>query len=456
MDLGADDETADFPVVYASAKQGLAGLEPDLTKMSDISPLFEAIVKYIPQPSGDDGKPLQMLVTSIGSDTFKGRIATGRVHNGQLKNGQEITHINRLGQMKKYRLVSLMTFQGLDRVETDTAFAGDIVAVAGIPDITIGETIADAEDPRVLPLIDIEEPTVKIAILINDSPFAGREGKYCTSRQVRERIYKELETDMALRVRDLDTTAWEISGRGELHLAIFIERMLREGYEFQVSRPQVINKVVDGVNLTPFEQASISVPDDLVGIVMQRLGERKGALQNMHSRDGVTSMEFLIPTRGLFGYRSDFLTDTRGLGIMNSIFAKYDRDPGNWSERDRGSLVAHESGTSNLYGLLNVQDRGTMFIGPAIEVYKGQVVGQNSRPEDISVNVCKTKQLSNMRSKGEGSAEHFKTPKTMDLEDALEYIGDDELVEVTPKNIRIRKMILDKADAKRKAIAVGG
>lgn len=454
MELGADDETADFPIIYASAKSGLAGLTADLKQMTDISPLFDAIVKYIPAPHGDPDKPLQMMVTTISSDAFKGRIATGRVHNGKLTAAQEIMYINREGAMKKYRLSSLMTFDGLNRVEVGEVLAGDIASIAGIPDVTIGETIADVNDPQALPLLDIEESTVKMTFRINDSPFAGKEGKYCTSRQVRDRLYKELETDMALSVKDLGGNTWEVCGRGELHLAIIIERLRRDGYELQVSRPEVINKKIDGVEMTPYEQVSISVPDDLAGIVIQKLGSRQGLLQHMKSHNNTTSLEFIIPTKGLFGYRSEFITDTRGLGIMNSIFYKYQPDTGNWHEREQGSLVVHESGMSNMYGLINVQDRGVLFIGPAVPVYKGQVVGQNSRPEDIHINVCKTKQLSNMRSKGDGSDVHFKTPRTMDLEDALEYIGDDELVEVTPKNIRIRKMVLDKVAERRKAMGV--
>lgn len=454
LELGADDTTADFPVVYTSAKTGLAGFEPDINKMHDISPVFEAIIKYIPIPSGDPAKPLQMLVTSITADTFKGRIAIGRVFNGSIKAGQEIMHINRAGIQKKYKLSSVMTFVGLGRIDVAEVPAGDIVAITGIPGVFIGETIADIDNPQALPLLDIEESTVKMTFKINDSPLAGKEGKFCTSKQIQERLNKELETDMALKVEDAGNNSWVVSGRGELHLAILIERLRREGYELQVSRPQVINKIVEGVNLTPYEQLSISVPDEFAGIVIQRLGPRQGLMQQIHSHNGSTFLEFVIPTRGLFGYRSEFLTDTKGLGIINSTFYKYQPDPGNWIEREQGSLVAHESGVSNMYGLLNVQDRGTLFIGPAVAVYKGQVVGQNARPEDISVNVCKTKQLSNMRSKGEGSAEHFKTPKVMRLEDALEYIGGDELVEVTPQNIRIRKMVLDKAQERRKSMGL--
>lgn len=451
VDLGASDEAADFPVIYASAKNGKAGLTPDLDSMTDITPIFETVLKFVPAPTGDPVAPLQMLITTISGDNFKGRIATGRVYNGTIKTGQDIMHINREGKMDKCRVMALMTFFGLERIEAKEAVAGDIVAVAGIPEVNIGETIADINNPVALPLLTIEEPTVKMTFSVNNSPFAGKEGEFTTSRQIRERLFKELETDMALKVEDGTEGNWIVSGRGELHLAILIERLRREGYEFQVSRPQVIIKEVDGKKMTPYEQVFIEVPEDYSGAVIQKLGSRHGELREMRTENNITFLEFIIPTRGLFGYRTEFLTDTKGLGIINTIFYQYLPDPANWRERDQGSLVAHETGTSNLYGLLNVQDRGVMFIGPGVQVYKGQVVGQNSRSEDIRVNVCKEKQLSNMRSKGDGVSEHFNAPKTMDLEEALEYIGDDELVEITPKSIRIRKVILDESEAKRKA-----
>jgi GTP-binding protein len=449
LELGAGDHSLDFPVIYASGRDGLAGPEADLTKMTDITPLFDAIVQHIPSPIADTQKPLQMLVTSIAADNFKGRLAIGRIYNGTIKAGQEITHINRQGESKKYRLTSLMTFAGLGKIEATDAQAGDIVAIAGIPEVTIGETIADAENPSALPLINIEEPTIKMTFMVNDSPFAGKEGQFCTSRQLKERLFKELETDVALRAEETDSTHWMVSGRGELHLAILIERMRREGYEFSVSRPQVILKEIDGKKMTPYERIFIETPEQYQGSVMQKLGSRKGEVKEMRSHNGIAFLEFIIPTKGLFGYRSEFLTDTKGLGIMNTSFFQYMPDPGNWKERDRGSLVASESGTTNFYGLINVQDRGVLFLDHGIEIYEGQVVGQNSRSEDIRVNVCKTKQLSNMRSKGKRSDEHFNTPKKMGLEDALEYIGDDELVEVTPKNVRIRKLYLTEIAAKQ-------
>jgi len=446
LELGADDETAEFPVIYASSKLGKAGIQSDLGKMTDIIPIFEAIEKYIPVPKFDSQATLQMLVTTTTYDNFKGRIAIGRLQNGTLKAGQEIAHINRLGEIKKCRLTSLMNFSGLERVEVDEVEAGDLVALSGIPDINIGETIADVNNPIALPLLKIDEPTVKMNFSINSSPFAGKEGQFSTSRQIRERLYKELETDMALRVEDSQTGEWIVSGRGELHLAILIERMRREGYEFQVSRPQVIEKEIDGQKMEPWELIFIDVPEQYAGIIIQKLGNSQGQLLKMKTEDGITNLEFAIPTAGLFGFRSGFLTDTRGLGIMNTLFDDYRPKSEKKIERNHGSLVAHEPGTTCLYGLLIAQGRGILFYGPGEKVYKGEVVGQNSRTQDMRVNVCKEKKLSNMRSRGEGTAEHFNAPQTMDLEDALEYIGDDELVEVTPKNIRIRKMILDETE----------
>lgn len=450
IELGADDDTADFPIIYASGKEGKAGLETDLSTMTDISPVFDAILKYVPKPSGDPAKPLQILMTTLSRDDYKGRIATGRVYNGTVKAGQEVTHISRDGVQKKYRLTSLMTFKGLERVDATEVTAGDIIAISGIPDITIGETIASVDEPTALPLLAIEEPTVRMIFRVNDSPMAGKEGVFKTSRQINERLYKELETDTALRVEDTPDGKWMVSGRGELHLAIFIERLRREGYEFQVGRPQVIIKEIDGKKMAPFERIFIETPQDYSGIVMQKMGLRKAMLEDMTTdENNIVYMQFIIPTSAFFGYRSEFITDTRGLGIINTTFYKYDVDSGEPMKREHGSLVVHETGVSNLYGLLNAQERGTLFIGSAVPVYKGQVIGENSRSEDMSVNVCKAKQLSNMRSKGDGKADHFDAPRVMTLEDALEYIADDELVEVTPKSVRMRKIILDEVEAKR-------
>ena len=443
IDLGADEESAYFPTVYASGKQGKAGLEPDLSTMTDLTPIFEAIMREIPEPGGDPEKPLQMLVTSISGDNFKGRMATGRIYNGRLNASQEITHINRQGEMKKYRITSLMGFEGLDKADIKTAQAGDIVSISGIPDVTIGETIADTTSPVALPLLDIEEPTIQMRFLVNDSPVAGKEGEFKTTRQIRDRLFKELETDVALRVEDGPNNDWIVSGRGELHLAILIERMRREGYEFQVARPQVITREENGVKMAPTERLFIECPEEFSGTVIQKLGQRHAKLINMKNESGLVDLEYTIPTRELFGFRSQFITDTKGLGLMNTIFDSYQPDSGIGYSRELGSLVCHETGSTKLYGLINIQDRGTLFIGVGANVYKGQVVGQNSRPGDMSVNVCREKQLTNIRSKGEGVSEHLNVPKHMGLEEALEYITDDELVEVTPKGVRIRKVDLN-------------
>ena len=440
VELGADEEASFFPIIYASAKNGKAGKEADLSAMTDITPIFDEILKEIPAPTGDPEKPLQMLITTLASDNYKGRIATGRIYNGKINTSNDVMHINRTGEMKKYHLTSLQSFIGLGKIDIKEASAGDIVSISGIPDITIGETLADVSNPIALPLLDIEEPTVRMTFSVNGSPFAGREGEFKTSRQIRERLFKALESDVALRVEDDNGGGWIVSGRGELHLAILIERLRREGYEFQVSRPQVINKNIDGVNMTPYERLFIEVPEAYSGVVMQKLGARHASMQDMNTENGIVYIEFLISTKELFGYRSEFIADTRGLGILNTSFFEYKPDTGQGNTRDRGSLVAIENGVTKLFGLTGIQERGELFIGPGTEVYKGQVVGRNSRGDDIKVNVCKEKEQTNHRSSGEGVSEHFNAPKIMDLEDALEYIDDSELVEVTPKNIRIRKV----------------
>jgi len=449
IDLRASEKTANFPVLYTSSKMGKSGLKPHLHLMQDITPLFDEIIRYIPEPAGDINLPLQMLVTSINWDSYKGRIATGRIYNGKINAGQEVIKINNEGQMEKYRLTLFMTFQGLAQTEIGEAATGEIVSIAGIPDIMIGETIADINTPIALPLIKIEEPTVKINFSVNSSPFAGREGQFTTSRQIRERLYKELENDVALKVEDNPSGGWVVSGRGEFHLAIFIERLRREGYELQVSQPQVITKTIEGKKFIPYEEIFISVPEQYSGAVIQKLGSRNGQMKKMEMKEGITYLEFIIPTYGLFGYRREFITDTRGHGIMNSLFYSYLADSSEWKKRERGSLVACESGTTRLYGLTSIQSRGELFYGPGAHVYKGQVIGQNSRKEDIWVNACKEKQLSNMRSKGEGGMEHFNVPRTIGLEDALEYIDGSELVEVTPKSVRIRKIALSQLESKR-------
>lgn len=393
IDLGADEETTDFPIVYASSKLGKTGLEPNLEQMKDSTPLFETIIKYIPKPDGDPDLPLQVLTTSINYDNFKGRVGRGRVANGVIKAGQEIIRIDRQGQMKKYRLTSLVTFEGLGQKEVKEAQAGEIIAFSGIPDIMIGETLADIDKPQALPLLKIEEPTVRMTFNVNSSPFAGREGQFTTSRQIKERLYKELDNDVALKVEDSPNSGWVVSGRGELHLAILIERLRREGYEFQVSQPQVITKIVDGKKLIPYEEVFIEVPEKDSGTVIQKLGSRFGEMRKMEVKDGIVYLEFVIPTESLFGYRLEFLTDTHGLGIMNTLFYQYLPPKGEKKERERGSLVACETGITRLYGLTNIQERGELFFSPGANVYKGQVIGQNSRSEDMWVNACKEKQF---------------------------------------------------------------
>lgn len=448
LDLGADDSAADFPIIYASAKEGLAGHENNLSQMKNINPVFEAILDHIPAPEVNSSAPLQFLITTLSSDSHKGRIAIGRVFNGTLKKTQSVAQIKRNGEKSNFKVTSLMTFVGLDRIETEIIESGDLGAVAGMYEPSIGETVTDALNPIALPLLSIEEPTIRATFMVNSSPFAGKEGEFKTSRQIRDRLFKELETDMALRVEDADSS-WIVSGRGELHLAILIERMRREGYEFQVGRPHVIDKVVDGKTLTPYEKVYIEVPEEFSGVVIQKMGARRGEMKDMRSENGIIFMEFIISTKNLFGYRSEFVTDTKGLGIMNTLFYEYEKDQEFSIKREQGSIISNETGVTNTYSLTNLQDRGILFLGPENQVYKGQVIGRHSRPEDIRVNACKTKQLTNHRSKGEGVSTYLRTPKTMDLEDALEYIAEDELVEVTPKNVRIRKVILDEIEARR-------
>lgn len=452
LELGADEETALFPTVYSSGKHGKAGLETDLSKMDDISPVFDAILEHIPAPLDDITKPLQVLITNTIYDNFKGRIATGRVYSGTIKMGQEVAHINRDGQIKKFRLTSLLGFEGLERINITEAHAGDIIALSGIPDITIGETIADPVNSIALPVLDIEESTVRMNFGVNSSPLAGREGVFKTARQIRERLFKAAEADVALKVEDGLSGDLIVSGRGELHLAILIERLRREGYEFQVGKPQVIEKMINGKLHTPFEKVAIEVPEDMSGTVMQKMGLRHGELLDMNTDsprfageagNGIVYLLFVIATKEFFGYRSQFMTDTKGLGILSSSFLEYRPDNGSKFERQNGSLVVFESGNTKLYALIGAQDRGTLFIGPGTDVYKGQVIGMNSRGADIKINVCKEKQQTNHRSSGEGASEHFNTPKLMSLENAIEYIDDSELVEVTPKSIRIRKTDLN-------------
>lgn len=451
IDLGANDEQIDFPIIYASARNGKAGRTNDLDLMADIEPVFDAIIQHIPSPSGDPVKPFQMLVTSLASDTYKGTIGIGKIWNGTITQSSSIKHIHRDGTSVLGKITSLMTFEGLGRIDASEAGAGDIVAIAGVDGISIGDTIADSVDGEQLTPHSIEQPTVKMTFAVNTSPFAGREGEYCTSRNIRERLAKELETDVALRVEDgQGMDEFIVSGRGELHLAILIERMRREGYELQVSRPEVILKEDEnGSQLEPIEDVWIDVPEEYIGAIIEKMGKRKAELKNMHVDGGQATFHYTIPTRGLIGYRSEFLTDTRGMGIMNSLFGGYQTFAGDIEARGTGSLIAFEAGTTTSYGLMNAQERGTMFIKPGQEVYEGQVIGQNAKDDDLEVNVCKEKRLTNMRSKGEGVAVGLDVAREMGLEDALEYISDDELVEVTPSNIRLRKKVLSALDRKR-------
>jgi GTP-binding protein len=453
FELGASNEQAEFPIIYASGVQGKASLENNLEAMKNVEPLFDVIVKEVPPPKADLTAPLQMLTVNLAYDNYKGKIAIGRLYAGTLRKNEPIVHINRAGVAEKATLSSVMTFDGLGRVDVDEVHAGDIVAIAGIDDISIGETITDPEHPVPLPIIEIEEPTVKMTFGINTSPFAGREGEYGTSNNIRDRLMKEIETDVALRVEDAAGARdrWVVSGRGELHLAILIEKMRREGYEFQVSRPQVIFKEKDKKKLEPIERLSVEVPEQYTGTVIEHMGGRKGTMVEMRVENGTAFMEFLVPTRGLIGFRNQFLTDTRGLGIMNTIFEDFEEYKGDFAANPHGSLVAHETGTTRTYGLIAAEERGGLFVGPGVEVYKGQIVGQNAKEQDIRVNVCKEKQLSNMRSKNDGASEFLKVPRTLTLEDAIEYIGDDELVEVTPKSVRLRKVWLDEGDEARAA-----
>ncbi len=450
IELGANDAQLEFPVVYASAKLGKAGRAPDLNAMTDLTPLFEAILETVPEPNANAAGPLQMMIVSIAYDNYKGRIGIGRIHQGTLKNNTAITHVNREGKMTASKTTGLMTFTGLTRAEVAEVPAGDIAAISGIENINIGDTLADAVNPVPLTPIAIEKPTVKMVFSVNDSPFAGMEGEFCTSRNLRERLYKELDNDVALRVEPTDSTdSFVVSGRGELHLAIIIETMRRQGYELMVSRPEVIYKEEDGKTLEPAEDVWIEVPEKYSGIVIEKMGVRKGELKNMRVEEGVAHFHFFIPTRGLIGFRNEFLIETKGTGIVNTLFAGYFPKWDDIHSSPHGSLIAHEAGATTAYALLMSQERGVMFLGPAVKVYEGQVVGETAKAEDLVVNVCKQKQLTNFRAKTDAVTDDLVPPRELSLEQAIEYIGDDELVEVTPKSIRLRKKILSQALRKK-------
>lgn len=444
FDLAASDEQLGFPVIYASGKQGTASKDLN-TPGTDMTPVFETIIKYIGAPKVHPDKPMQMLVSSIDYDNYVGRIAIGRVESGSISQGQNVAVCRKNGDIQQTKIGKLYTYQGLKRFEIEKAEAGDIIAVMGIPDINIGETIADSAHPEAIPFVDIDEPTLSMTFSVNNGPFAGREGQFVTSRHLKDRLMKELESNVSLRVEETDSTdSFKVSGRGELHLSVLIETMRREGFEFMVSRPNVIYKEIDGVKCEPMEELVIDVPDEFTGNVIEKLGRRKAEMINMIVGDqGYTRLEFKIPSRGLIGYRNEFMTDTKGNGIMNHVFDGYEPYKGEISARTKGSLIAFETGKSVTYGLFNAQERGTLFIGPGVDVYQGMIIGENPRPEDMEVNVCKEKHLTNTRASGSDDALRLVPPRIFSLEQAIEYIGEDELVEVTPKNIRLRKKILD-------------
>ena len=446
IELGADEDQLDFPVVYASGRDGYASLDPTVRK-GDMRPLFEAILKYVPAPEGDPDGPLQILFSNIDHDDYTGRIGVGRVERGRVKNGQPVALCRRDGTVVNAKIGKLYEFEGLKRVECESAGLGDLIAVTGITDLNIGETACDPEHPEALPFVHIDEPTISMLFMVNNSPFAGQDGKFVTSRNIRDRLFKEVETNVSMRVEETDTTdAFKVSGRGELSLSILIETMRRQGYEFAVSRPQVIYKhAADGTLLEPIELLVIEVPEQYVGAVMEKLGSRKAEIVNMGTRDtGMSHLEFRIPARGLMGYRQQFLTDTNGNGIMNSIFDGYEPYRGDIPQRVQGSLVVHETGETSGYGLFNAQDRGALFVGPGVPVYEGMIVGESPKDEDIVVNVCKKKHVTNTRAAGSDEALRLTPPTVLSLEQSLEFINDDELVEVTPKAIRLRKRILSK------------
>ena len=447
IELGADDDQIEFPVIYASARDGYASTDPNVRE-GDMRPLFDAILENIPSPQGDPDGASQILFSSLEYDEYVGRIGVGRVERGSIKTNTPYVLCKQDGSTENIRITKLYQFEGLKRVPCDEASLGDLICVAGIPDLNIGETVCDPNCIEPLPFVKIDETTISMNFMVNDSPFAGREGKYVTSRNIRERLFKEVETNVSMRVEETDSMdTFKVSGRGELHLSILIETMRRENYEFQVSRPQVIMKKDEktGQTLEPVELAIIEVPEEYVGAVIEKLCSRKGEVEKMDTRTtGMTHLEIKIPSRGLIGYRSEFLTDTNGNGIMNQLFSGYEPYKGDIATRTRGSIIAHETGTSTGYGLWNTQDRGRLFIGPGVDVYEGMIVGENAKNEDIICNICKKKHVTNTRASGSDEALKLVPPTTLSLEQSMEFLADDELLEVTPKSIRLRKTILDK------------
>ena len=451
IELNATDEQLDFPVIYASAKNGIAKLHLE-DEADNITCIFDTIIKYIDAPECEIDGPMQMLVSNIDYDDYLGRLAVGRIERGNIKSGMPVA-ICKKEKNDQGKIAKLFTYEGLKRTEVDEVKAGDIVCLSGISDINIGDTICDLEHPEKIDFVDIDEPTVSMTFSVNNGPFAGREGEFVTSRHIRDRLFKELERNVSLRVKETDSAdSFEVCGRGELHLSVLIETMRREGFELLVSRPKVIFKEIDGVKCEPIERLVVNVPDDCIGNVIEKLGRRKAEMINMEPAEaGHTKIKFKIPARGLIGYRTEFLTDTKGVGTMNNIFDSYAPYEGTISARTRGVLVAFEQGTSITYGLYNAQERGELFIGAGVEVYEGMIVGSNSRSEDIAINVCKEKHLTNTRASGSDDALRLVPPVQMSLEQAIEFIAEDELVEVTPKNIRLRKKILDTKTRERQA-----
>ena len=452
IELNANDEQLDFPVVYASAKNGIAKM--NLTEESDnVTCIFDTIIKNINPPACEQEGTMQLLVSNIDYDDYLGRLAVGRVERGTIKAGQSVAVCKKDDKVTQGKIAKLFTYQGLKRTEVEEVGAGDIVCISGIGDINIGETVCDINNPEKIDFVDIDEPTVSMTFSVNNGPLAGKEGQFVTSRHIRDRLFKELERNVSLRVKETETPdSFEVCGRGELHLSVLIETMRREGFELLVSRPKVIFKEIDGVKCEPMERLVVNVPDDCIGNVIEKLGRRKAEMANMEPAEaGHTKIEFRIPARGLIGYRTEFLTDTKGEGTMNSIFDNYEPYKGEIQARTRGVLVAFEPGTSITYGLYNAQERGELLIGAGVEVYEGMIVGINSRNEDISINVCKEKHLTNTRASGSDDALRLVPPVQMSLEKAIEFIAEDELVEVTPKNIRLRKKILNNKDRERMA-----
>lgn len=444
IELGAHEDQLEFPIVYASGRDGHSTLDLN-TEGKDMVPLFEAIIEHAPPPKGYIDSPLQILFSNIDYDEYVGRIGIGRVERGRVKSGQQVVICKMDGTQTKAKISSLYQFEGLKRLEVEDAALGDLVAVAGLDDLNIGVTVCSVDCIEPLDFVKIDEPTVSMMFSVNTSPFAGKEGKYLTSRNIRDRLFKEVETNVSMRVEETDSPdKFKVNGRGELHLSILIETMRRQGYEFQVSRPTVITKEVDGVLLEPMELLMVEVPENYIGSVMGKLGTRKAEMIDMQTINGVAHLEFQIPARGLMGYRTEFLTDTNGTGILNHIFDGYDAYKGDIKQRQEGSLISFETGEATAYGLYNAQERGRLFIGAGAKVYEGMIVGQSPKSEDIVVNVCRKKQLTNMRSSGADDALKLTTPMILSLEQSLEFIADDELVEVTPQSIRLRKAILNK------------